>query len=181
MNIKMKATLILLAILGVTGLLVYLLILGGMRNDTQTVLTLPSESEARAYVLDKKLLASASKIEKTRSGGPEFLMVDGFDAEGNPKAVWLAVKDKSIKVFGSALYKEGVTKESIVAKVKEKGIAEDQIRYIYPTAYDYTSNKVIWYVQEQGDKKHMLMYDFHNGDLLWEGYQDPTAWKLTGN
>lgn len=176
---KMKATLITMAILAVVGVMVALLVYGGMNNNKKTAEEpLPSMQAAKTYALDHKLLASITDVKKTRPGGPVFQMVSGKDASGQDKLVWLAGKDNNITKYGDVLLKDGLPRSEIIAKLKEKNIPEENLLDLYVTPHDYTSGKIVWFAQEKGDKKHMLWFDFQTGDQIWEGYQDPTAWKL---
>ncbi|MFD0867905.1 Uncharacterized protein conserved in bacteria [Chlamydia abortus] len=176
---KLKATLILLALFAGTTLIVFLLMYGtGNPNLRQnTARDLPSHDAARAYVLDHKLLASVDQIQALYPGGPAFLMLSGRDDNGQVKYVWVAGPDESIEVYGTALESEGVPETDIAEALKKKGIETDQIAEIYAVPRDYTSKKIVWYVREKGEKRHMLWYEYETGELYWEAYGEPTAWE----
>ncbi|WP_040949706.1 hypothetical protein [Gorillibacterium massiliense] len=179
---KAKAVLILLGILVGVGLLVGLLLYGSMRNNEKTAeMPLPGADAAKQFVLDKGLLANVQETSTLRSGGPVFLELKGTDGAGVDKTVWVAGKSSQIKEYGAVLTQDGVSRESILAKLKDKGITEDQVRDLFITPYDYTSGKITWFFREKGDRKHMIWFDYTTGEQVWEGYEDPTAWKLTGN
>jgi uncharacterized protein YpmB len=179
-TMKTKVTLILLAILAATGLIVFLLMQGVGHRDQAGEELIPSDSAAKAYVLQSKLLTTVTEIKRARPGGPVFKLVAGKDDAGNDKVVWLTGKDKSIMTKGTALLKDGVPRDQIVAKASAKGITPDQTLDMYVVPHDYESSKIVWFVQDKSDKKHMLWFDFKTGELMWEAYQDPTAWKLGG-
>jgi uncharacterized protein YpmB len=142
---------------------------------------LPSDAAAKQFVLDKGLLADIKEIKRTRSGGPVFVMLRGTDATGVDRAVWVAGRDSTVKEYGSIPLKDGVSRETILEKLKAKNLTGDKIAELFVTPYDYTSGKITWFFRETGDRKHMIWFDFRTGEQIWEGYEDPTAWKLTGN
>lgn len=176
---KWKALLILTAMVVLSVGAVFLLLYGFGRDDQSVkAAMLPSDEEAKQYVLDNKLLADVRELQKIRVGGPTFKMVTGFDEKGQEKIVWLTLEKKEIKSYGSVFPKDGVTKEQIIAQVKEKGIEQENIRDIFIAPYDYISDKIVWFVLKKGEKGHMIWYDFKTGDPVWEAYQEPTSWSL---
>jgi uncharacterized protein YpmB len=178
-SMNVKAALILAAVVALITAMVFLILYGiGGRQNLQTTIPLPSDKAAQAYVLDKKLLASVSKITTINAGGPNFTMLQGNDEAGNAAIVWLTGKDNEIVVRGSALVKDGVPREAVIAKLKEKNIDSTQIEDMFISPYDYTSGRIIWFVREKNIRKHWLSYDFKTGEFLWDVFQDPTAWKL---
>ena len=179
---KVKAVLILLLILAGTGTLVGLLVYGGVRNNEKSAeMPLPTATAAEKFVLESGLLTNVEDTVTLRSGGPVFLQLQGKDNEGNDKLVWVAGRDESIKEYGNVRTRDGVTRETIVSKLEEKAIGEDAIRDLFIAPYDYKSGKIVWFFRKTGDRKHMIWFDFITGDQVWEGYEAPTAWKLTGN
>ncbi|GIP34977.1 hypothetical protein [Paenibacillus sp. J2TS4] len=176
---KLKATLILLALLAGTTLIVFLLMYGtGNQNLRQNMAKdLPTHDAAQAYVLDQKLLASVDEIQAIHPGGPSFLMLTGKDDNGLDKYVWVAGKDDSIEVYGAVLETDGVAEQAIVESLQAKGIETDQIAEMHIVPHDYRSQNIVWFVREKGEKRHMLWYDFATGDLVWEAYGEPTAWE----
>ncbi|MDB5053383.1 MAG: putative rane protein [Bacilli bacterium] len=176
---NVKAALILAAVLALITAMIFLILYGiGGRQNLQTTIPLPSDKAAQAYVLDKKLLVSVSKITTINAGGPNFTMLQGNDEAGNAAIVWLTGKDNEIVVRGSTLVKDGVPQETVIAKLKEKNIDSTQIEDMFISPYDYTSGRIIWFVREKNIRKHWLSYDFKTGEFLWDVFQDPTAWKL---
>ncbi|WP_409342900.1 hypothetical protein [Paenibacillus sp. MBLB4367] len=176
---KWKALLILIAIVALSVGAVFVLLYGFGRDDQAVkAALLPSDEEAKQYVLDNKLLSEIREQQKIRVGGPTFKMVTGFDAQGQEKIVWLTLEKKQIKSYGSAFTKDGVTKDLILAKAKEKNVQPENIKEMYIAPYDYVSDKIVWFILEKGERGHMLWYDFKTGDPVWEAYQEPTSWSL---
>jgi uncharacterized protein YpmB len=179
MSNSAKAGLIISGILVVVIAMVFLILYGIGREDLKTEIPLPSDAAARAYVLEHKLLVEVNQIQIVRPGGPNFKSVQGKDEAGQEKLVWLTGKDNKIVERGSVLVKEGLTKLDILAKLaKDKNITEAQIEAMFITPYDYTSGRIVWFVREKDVRGHILSYDFKTGELLFEVYQDPSAWKM---
>lgn len=179
MSNNAKAGLIISGILVVVVAMVFLILYGIGREDLKTEIPLPSDEAAKAYVLKNKLLTNVVEISTVHPGGPNFKSLQGTDEAGREKIVWLTGKDKKITERGSILVKEGLNKATILAKLlKEKNIKEDQLAAILIAPYDYTSGRIVWFVREKDIRGHILTYDFKTGELLFEIYQDPTAWKL---
>jgi len=179
MSNNAKAGLIISGILVVVVAMVFLILYGVGREDLKTEIPLPSDQASKAYVLEQKLLVNVTAISTIHPGGPNFKALQGTDEAGKEKIVWLTGKDKKIKVRGSILVEEGLKKEIILAMLlKDKNIKEDQLATIIITPYDYTSGRIVWFVKEKDIRGHILTYDFKTGQLLFEIYQDPTAWKL---
>jgi uncharacterized protein YpmB len=179
MSNNAKAGLIIGGILVVVVAMVFLILFGIGREDLKTEIPLPSDAAAKAYVLEHKLLKDVVEIRTIHPGGPNFKSLQGTDEAGKEKIVWLTGKDTKIVERGTVFVQEGLTKQFILDKVlKEKNIKEDQIAAIFISPYDYTSGRIIWFVKEKDIREHMLSYDFKTGQLLFEVYQDPTAWKL---
>jgi len=179
MSANMKALLIILAILLVIAGLVYLLLYGiGGRQSLVNVLPLPSNHAAETYVLDNKLLSQVSSVNTIDAGGPVFTAVIGTDGAGDSKTVWLTGKDNQITVRGSAVMKEGLSKTDIYNKLLLKKITRDQVDALFTSPYDYTSGKIIWFVQIHDIRNHWITYDFKTGAVISDVYQDPTAFKL---
>jgi len=179
MSNNAKAGLIISGILVVVVAMVFLILYGVGREDLKTEIPLPSDQASKAYVLEQKLLVNVTAISTIHPGGPNFKALQGMDEAGKEKIVWLTGKDKKIKVRGSILVEEGLKKEIILAMLlKDKNIKEDQLATIIITPYDYTSGRIVWFVKEKDIRGHILTYDFKTGQLLFEIYQDPTAWKL---
>ena len=179
MSNNLKAASIILALLvAVTGL-VYLLLYGvGGRSEVKSILPLPTDNAAKAYVLDKKLLVSINTVTEINAGGPNFKAIEGTDNTGNDKTVWLTGKDDNIVERGSALLKDGLSKEAIYAKLLEKKISRDQVEEMFISPYDYTSGTIIWFVRTVDIRKHWITYDYKTGEVLSDLFQDPNAWKL---
>lgn len=177
---KWKAAIILTIIVAVTVGAVFLLLYGFSRDDKAIkVAMLPSNDVAKQYIMDNKLLTGIRELRTARVGGPAFMMATGTDDQGNEKIVWLTgEKLDSIKMYGSSLIKDGIPKQQIIEKAKEKGVMPDQIKDMFVAPYDYTSQKLVWFILEKGDRQHMLWYDFQTGDPVWEAYQEPTSWSL---
>lgn len=175
---KLKATLILLGILGGSCAMVFLLLYGIGRSDEslQTIVPLPSNQAATNYVIENKLLSEVDQIKQILPGGPSFLMLTGKDENGQQRHVWVNGDDDSIQDYGSVAADEGQSEEQIRSQLEEQGIGADDIAEIFVTPYDYTSDKYTWFVRETGVKRHMLWYDYHDGTLFWEAYGDFTAW-----
>jgi uncharacterized protein YpmB len=179
MKAQTKAGLIVAAIIVLITGLVFLILYGvGGRESMQTIIPLPSDTAAKAYVIDNKLLASVTDMTTINAGGPNFKTLTGKDDTGRDKIVWLTGKDDKIVVRGSALVKEGVDKQVIIDKLKEKNIPSDQIEAMFISPYDYTSGRIVWFIRVKDIRKHWLSYDYKTGEFLWEVFQDPTAWKL---
>jgi uncharacterized protein YpmB len=179
MSNNVKAGLIISGILAVVFAMVFLILYGIGREDLKTEIPLPSDEAAKAYVLEHKLLADVVEVRTIHPGGPNFKSLQGIDEAGHEKIVWLTGKDKKITERGSVLIEEGLSKETILAKLlKDKNIKEEQIASIFIAPYDYTSGRIIWFVKEKDIRGHLLSYDYKTGELLFEIYQDPTAWKL---
>jgi uncharacterized protein YpmB len=179
MSNNAKAGLIISGILVVVVAMVFLILYGVGREDLKTEIPLPSDQASKAYVLEHKLLVNVMAISTIHPGGPNFKALQGTDEAGKEKIVWLTGKDKKIKVRGSILVEEGLKKEIILAMLlKDKNIKEDQLATIIIAPYDYTSGRIVWFVKEKDIRGHILTYDFKTGQLLFEIYQDPTAWKL---
>ncbi|QGQ94143.1 hypothetical protein EHS13_04090 [Paenibacillus psychroresistens] len=179
MSNNAKAGLIITGILIVVSAMVYLVLYGINREDLKTEIPLPSDEAARAYVLEHKLLTTVEEIRTEHPGGPNFKSLQGTDEAGKVKIVWLTGKDTKIKERGSILVEEGLTKEFMLAKLlKEKNIKESDLKDIFIAPYDYTSGRIIWFAKEKDIRGHVLSYDFKTGELLFEIFQDPTAWKL---
>jgi uncharacterized protein YpmB len=179
MSNNMKAGLIISGILVVVVAMVLLVLYGVGREDLKTEIPLPSVEASKAYVLDKKLLTNITEISTIHPGGPNFIAVQGTDEAGKEKIVWLTGKDKKITVRGSISLDEGLKKEDILAKLlKDKNIKEEQLATIIIAPYDYQSGRIVWFAREKDIRGHILTYDFKTGELLFEIYQDPTAWKL---
>jgi uncharacterized protein YpmB len=176
---KTKVTLITLAIFAVVGLMVYGLTYGiGNRKAVNSAKSLPSDAAARAFVLEQKLLTNVTEVRAVKPAGPEFKVLSGLDASGAEKVVFLTGTDNHIVNEGSVFLKDGVPREQIVEKMKEKGIPPEQTQDLVVTRHNYATDKVIWFGMDKDIKRHMLFYDFKTGDLIWEAYEDPTAWKL---
>ncbi|WP_010276187.1 hypothetical protein [Paenibacillus senegalensis] len=175
---KLKATLILLGILGGSCAIVFLLLFGVGRSDEhlQTIVPLPSNQAATNYVIENKLLSEVDEIKQILPGGPSFLMLTGTDENGQKRHVWVNGKDDAIQDYGSVAIDEGQSEEQIRRQLEEQGIGEDDIAEIFVTPYDYTSGKYTWFVRETGVKRHMLWYDYYDGSLFWEAFGDFTAW-----
>jgi uncharacterized protein YpmB len=179
MSNNAKAGLIISGILIAVTALVFLILYGIGREDLKTEIPLPSDAAAKAYVLEHKLLVEVNEITIVHPGGPNFKSLLGKDETGQEKFVWLTGKDNKIVERGSVLVKEGLTKLDILAKLaKEKNITQAQIEAMFIAPYDYKSGRIIWFVKEKDIRGHMLSYDYITGELLFEIYQDPTAWKL---
>jgi uncharacterized protein YpmB len=179
MSNNAKAGLIISGILVVVVAMVFLILYGVGREDLKTEIPLPSDAAAKAYVLENKLLVDVVEIRIIHPGGPNFKEVQGTDAQGQDKRVWLTGKDKKIVERGTALVQAGVTKEIVLAHLlKDKNITADQIETMFITPYDYTSGRITWFVKIKDIRGHMLSYDFKTGEFLFEVFQDPTAWKL---
>ncbi|MEX2460651.1 MAG: hypothetical protein WD469_05030 [Paenibacillaceae bacterium] len=180
MSNNVKAGLIISGILVVVAAMVFLILYGvGGRGDLKTEIPLPTDEAAKAYVLEHKLLVNVVEIRTVHPGGPNFKSLQGTDEAGDEKLVWLTGNDKKITERGSVLIDVGLTKETILAKLlKDKNIKEEQIESIFVAPYDYTSGRIVWFVQENDIRGHILTYDFKTGELLFEIYKDPTAWKL---
>ena len=175
---KLKATLILLALIIFTFGLVFALLYGVNRQTKTTEAPLPTDQAAQAYATQHQLLQTVTTIESIRLGGPTFKFLQGNDVQGNEKIVWLAGRDKHIKEYGSILLKDAVPKETILQKAAAKGVPESEIVDIFIAPYDYTSGKIVWFVRNKDIKKYMLFFDAKTGELIWEAYEDPTAWTL---
>lgn len=178
--INVKATAILVAILAATTALVFIILYGiGGRGVEKTILPLPTDAAAKAYVLQHNLLTNVTLTELIKSGGPHFKMLHGTDEAGLEKLVWLTGKDNDITVRGMVHLREGLSRESILVKLNEMNITPEKIQSMHITPYDYTSNRIVWFIKENDIKKHMLSFDFKTGEFLWDVYEDPTAWKLS--
>jgi uncharacterized protein YpmB len=179
MSNNAKAGLIIGGILIAVIAMVFLILYGVGREDLKTEIPLPSDAAAKTYVLEHKLLAEVNRMEIIRPGGPNFKAIEGKDEAGLDKLVWLTGKDKKIVERGSVLVKDGLTKLDMLAKLaKEKNITQAQIEAMFVTPYDYKSGRIVWFVREKDIRGHILSYDFKTGELLFEIYQDPTAWKM---
>jgi uncharacterized protein YpmB len=179
MSNNAKAGLIISGILVVVIAIVFLILYGIGREDLKTEIPLPSDAAAKAYVLQHKLLVEVSQIQVVRPGGPNFKALQGKDQAGEEKLVWLTGKDNKIVERGSALVKEGISKLDMLAKLaKDKNITQAQIEAMFITPYDYTSGRIVWFVREKDVRGHILTYDYKTGELLFEVYQDPAAWKM---
>jgi uncharacterized protein YpmB len=179
MSNNAKAGLIISGILAIVVAMVFLVLYGIGREDLKTEIPLPSNEAAKAYVIEHKLLANVGEIRTVHPGGPNFISLQGTDEAGHEKLIWLTGKDKKITERGSVLVAEGLSKEIILAKLlKEKNIKAEQIESLFIAPYDYTSERIIWFVREKDIRGHILTYDYKTGELLFEIYQDPTAWKL---
>lgn len=175
---KLKATLILLGIIGASCAIVFLLLYGVGRSDEhlQTVAPLPSNDAATAYVIDNKLLTDVDQIKQILPGGPSFLMLTGTDDAGQQRHVWVTGNDDDIKDYGSVAVDEGQSEEQILQALEEQGIGADEVAEMFVTPYDYTSGKFTWFVRETGVKRHMLWFNYDDGSLFWEAFGDFTAW-----
>jgi uncharacterized protein YpmB len=179
MSNNAKAGLIITGILIVVSAMVYLVLYGINREDLKTEIPLPSDEAAKAYVLEHKLLTKVEEIRTEHPGGPNFKSLQGTDEAGKEKIVWLTGKDTKIIERGSILVEEGLSKETMLAKLlKDKNIKEADLASIFIAPYDYTSGRIIWFAKEKDIRGHVLSYDFKTGQLLFEIFQDPTAWKL---
>jgi uncharacterized protein YpmB len=179
MQVQTKAALIVTALIVFITAIVLLILYGiGGRESLQTIIPLPSDNAAKAYAIDNKLLASVADTTIINAGGPNFKTLTGKDDTGSDKMVWLTGKDNKIVVRGSALVKEGVDKQAVIDKLKEKNIPSGQIEAIFVSPYDYTSGRIVWFIRVKDIRKHWLSYDYKTGEFLWEVFQDPTAWKL---
>jgi uncharacterized protein YpmB len=179
MSNSAKAGLIIGGILVVVIVMVFLMLYGIGREDLKTEIPLPSDAAAKAYVLEHKLLVEVNQIQIVRPGGPNFKSILGKDEAGQEKFVWLTGKDNKIVERGSVLVKEGLTKPDILAKLaKDKNITESQIAAMFISPYDYTSGRIVWFVREKDVRGHILSYDYKTGELLFEVYQEPSAWKM---
>ncbi|GIP39879.1 hypothetical protein J31TS4_31590 [Paenibacillus sp. J31TS4] len=177
-SVTMKATLIMAILIVVVVGAVYLLVYGINRDPAQQQVSggaIPSEETARAYVEDRKLLATVDKTQAIHPGGPSFMMITGKDASGQEKVVWLAGKPGEIKEYGSVLTKDGKPRDQILAELAKKGIPESELDFLYISPYDYTSGKIAWFAQEKGTRDHMLWYDFQTGEQFWEAYGNARA------
>jgi uncharacterized protein YpmB len=177
---RTKAILIMFGILIFVGALVMLLLFGVGNQDGDRVgsLPVPSDTAARAYVLDHNLLAAVAEIKSINVGGPTFKMLIGTDTAGKVKAEWLTGDDNKITEHASVMMQDGITQEQVLPKLMEKGIDPAQIETICVTPYNYTSHQIVWFVRIKGIKGHMLWYDFKTGEPVWEAYADPTAWSI---
>jgi uncharacterized protein YpmB len=179
MQAQTKAALIVAALIVIITAIVFLILYGvGRQESLQTIIQLPSDNAAKAYAIDNKLLASVTDITTINAGGPNFKTLTGKDDTGSDKIVWLTGKDNKIVVRGSTLVKDGVDKQVVIDKLKEKNIPSDQIEAMFISPYDYTSGRIVWFIRVKDIRKHWLSYDYKTGEFLWEVFQDPTAWKL---
>jgi uncharacterized protein YpmB len=179
MSNNAKAGLIISGILIVVVAMVFLILYGIGREDLKTEIPLPSDEAAKAYVLEHKFLVNVVEVRTVHPGGPNFKSLQGKDESGHEKIVWLTGKDNKIVERGSILIEQGLSKETILTKLrKDKNIKPEQIASIFIAPYDYTSRRIIWFVKEKDIRGHLLSYDYKTGELLFEIYQDPAAWKL---
>jgi uncharacterized protein YpmB len=177
---RTKAILIIIGILIIVGALVALLLYGIGNRESARVgsLPVPSDTAARAYVLDHKLLVAVEEIQSINVGGPTFKMLTGTDAAGKVKAEWLTGDDTKITEQASVMLEDGITKAQVLPQLLAKGIDPQQIEMMSVTPYDYTSHRMVWFVRVKGIKGHMLWYDFKTGEPVWEAFADPTAWSI---
>ncbi|MFC4769978.1 hypothetical protein [Effusibacillus consociatus] len=147
--------------------------LNGCTNQTEIVgkSFAPSVNEAKEYTLKNGLLKSIDIVRRTPPG-PVVTMLIGKDGEGNEKIVWLDGDSKGyIHLTGSVLLKDGMAKNEILSKIKEKGFDSDTIEDIYVAPQDYNAKRIVWCVHMKGPDQHSFVFDFKTGELLVEHYQ----------
>lgn len=131
----------------------------------------PSADDAKAYVLQNGLLKSVAEVRHTRPG-PVVTMLIGQDARGNEKVVWLNGDSKgNIRITGSVLLKDGIARNDILSKLKERGFDPEKIDDIYVAPLDYNGTRIAWLVTLQSPDQHSFVFDFRTGQLLVENYQ----------
>lgn len=133
----------------------------------------PSPEEAKLYILKQGLLNDVKDIVYTPTRFVDYgsydTMVSGNDELGQEKYIWLT-KDKytgEISVTGTALTKDGLSKETVISIMESKGINKVNIKKLY--AAPYTKNQINWFViAEQENKKYYYYLDFYTGDVVIE-------------
>lgn len=133
----------------------------------------PRTEEAKEYVLNHGILNEVKDIQYTYTRFDKFsdsvTMVSGIDKDKQEKLIWLS-KDKytgDISISGIALKNFGLSQETVISILQEKGINEANIKRLYIAPY-YKDNIVWFVIAEQEDKQYYYCLDFFTGAIIIE-------------
>lgn len=136
----------------------------------------PNVEEAKDYILKQGILTEVRDIQYTRTNFYVFsdsvTMVSGIDESNQEKLIWLSedVYTGDISISGTALINMGLSQETVISILQEKGISEVNIKTIYIAPYN--KDTIYWFVKaEQEDKQYNYCLDFYTGAVTIENVQ----------
>lgn len=133
----------------------------------------PNVEEAKDYILKQGILTEVRDIQYTHTNFYVFsdsvTMVSGIDENNQEKIIWLS-KDEytgDISISGTALKNNGLSQETVMSLLQEKGINEASIKKIYIAPY--YKDTIYWFIiAEQDDKQYYYCLDFYTGAVAIE-------------
>jgi uncharacterized protein YpmB len=132
---------------------------------------IPSDTDAKTYILRKGLLKTIARVEKVptrfEESGPGYKLVLGRDYTDHDRAIWLCRDDQQqIQVINSVLLSDGLSQASVIERLRDEGLV-DRI-FLAPVdlpPFD-PKQQVAWHVSLRGKPNQLLWIDFATGKLL---------------
>lgn len=133
----------------------------------------PRIQEAKDYVLNNGLLTEIKDAQYAYTRFTEFgdsvTMISGIDQDRQEKLIWLSKDSYTgyISVCGTALKNSGISRDTVISKLQEKGINNSSIKKIYIAPY--YPDQIYWFaIAEQAGKGYNYCFDFLTGAIIIE-------------